>query len=118
MKGRVLLAFGALLLLFGVLGYHILFLHKAEFTNLTPARIRMDNRVYRMSEEILPADAVERRIGTVTKVVLLVSYTEDANPYKNPKRIYKVKGREIHEAIGVEVNNKIYRAESQEASSP
>jgi hypothetical protein len=93
------------------LGYSTNKLTNAEFTNTPSPMIKMNDATYVMTEEILPADNVEEQIGKITKINTLVSYPPDKDPYENPSRIFKVKDIEIEDAIAIEVNFKLYKAE-------
>ncbi|WP_391115775.1 hypothetical protein [Psychrobacillus sp. L3] len=85
-------------------------LSSAEFTNTTPAVIKIDNFTYLMTDETLSTNEVEEQIGKVTQIHEIVSYSEDQNPYKSPSKIFKVKDKNIEEAIAIQVNNKLYKA--------
>ncbi|MUG44307.1 hypothetical protein [Paenibacillus woosongensis] len=85
-------------------------LSDAEFTNLTPAEIKMGNFTYLMTDEVLTTDEVEEQIGKVTQIQEMVSYSEDQNPYKNPSEIFKVKDTSVEKAIAIQVNDKLYIA--------
>jgi hypothetical protein len=89
-------------------------LSDAEFTNLTPAEIKMDNSTYLMTDEVLTTNEVEEQIGKVTKILEIVSYSEDQNPYKNPNKIFKVKDESVEKAIAIQVNDKLYIANIDE----
>jgi hypothetical protein len=89
-------------------------LSDAEFTNLTPAEIKMDNSTYLMTDEVLTTNEVEEQIGKVTKILEIVSYSEDHNPYKNPNKIFKVKDESVEKAIAIQVNDKLYIANIDE----
>jgi hypothetical protein len=89
-------------------------LSEAEFTNLTPAEIKMDNSTYLMTDEVLTTNEVEEQIGKVTKILEIVSYSEDQNPYKNPNKIFKVKDESVEKAIAIQVNDKLYIANIDE----
>lgn len=91
-------------------GCHTNKLSNAEFTNLTPAIIKIDNLTYLMTDEVLSNSEVEEQIGKITKIVTIVSYSEDQNPYKSPNKIFKVKNINIEEAIAIQVNNNLYKA--------
>ncbi|MCM3711121.1 hypothetical protein [Sporosarcina luteola] len=85
-------------------------LSNAEFTNLTPAVIHLDNLNYLMTDEVLSTDEIEEQIGKITRIHELVSYSEDQNPYINPSEIYKIKDIKTEKAIAIKVNDKIYKA--------
>lgn len=85
-------------------------LSSAEFTNLTPAVITIDNLTYLMTDEVLATNEVEEQIGEITQIQAIVSYSEDQNPYKSPSKIFKVKDINIEEAIAIQVNDKLYKA--------
>lgn len=89
-------------------------LSDAEFTNLTPAEIKMDNFAYLMTDEVVTTNDVEEQIGKVTQIQEIVSYSEDQNPYKNPSKIFKVKAISVEEAIAIQVNDKLYIANIDE----
>jgi hypothetical protein len=89
-------------------------LSEAEFTNLTPAEIKMDNSTYLMTDEVLTTNEVEEQIGKVTKILEVVSYSEDQNPYKNPSKIFKVKDESVEKVIAIQVNDKLYIANIEE----
>ena len=84
----------------------------AQFTNTTPAEIKMKNSTYMLTDEILSSNEVKKQIGKITHVNALVSYLEEDNPYKNPSKILEVKNIEIEEAIAVQVNDKLYKAKN------
>ncbi|CAG9609113.1 hypothetical protein NEOCIP111885_02854 [Pseudoneobacillus rhizosphaerae] len=85
-------------------------LSDAEFTNLTPAEIKMDNSTYLMTDEVLTTNEVEEQIGKVTKILEIVSYSEDQNPYKNPNKIFKVSDESVEKVIAIQVNEQtVYR---------
>ncbi|OCA88421.1 hypothetical protein A8F94_24490 [Bacillus sp. FJAT-27225] len=86
----------------------------AEFTNLTPAVIKMDNLTYLMTDEVLGTNEVEQQIGKIIRIQEIVSYTEDQNPYKSPSKIFKVKDASIKDAIAIKVNDKLYKANSKQ----
>ena len=85
-------------------------LSNAEFTNVPPPTIKMNNYTYVMTEVTLSTNDVEEQIGKVTKINVVASYPPDKDPYKNPRRIYKVKDIKIEDAIAIEVNGKLYMA--------
>lgn len=85
-------------------------LSSAEFTNLTPAVIKIDNLTYLMTDEVLATNEVEEQIGKITRIQEIVSYSEEQNPYKSPSKIFKVKDINIEEAIAIKVNDKLYKA--------
>jgi hypothetical protein len=85
-------------------------LSNAEFTNLTPAVIKIDNLTYLLTDEVLATNEVEKQIGKITSIQEIVSYSDDQNPYKNPGKIFKVKDMNIEEAIAIKVNDKLYKA--------
>ena len=85
-------------------------LSDAEFTNVTPAEIRMNNVTYFLTDELLTTDEVNRQIGEITKVNAIVSYTEEQNPYRKPNKIFEVKDIKIEDAIAVQVNGRLYKA--------
>ena len=89
-------------------------LSEAEFTNVTPAVIEMDNLTYLMTDEIVTTNEVKEQIGEVTQIYALVSYPEDRNPYKNPSKIFKIKDYSVEEAIAIQVNDKLYIANVDE----
>ncbi|MEH7111739.1 hypothetical protein V7124_05065 [Neobacillus niacini] len=89
-------------------------LSDAEFANLTPAEIRMDNSTYLLTDEVLTTDEVEEQIGKAAKIQEIVSYSEDQNPYKNPSKIFKVKDVSVEKAIAIQVNDKLYIANIEE----
>jgi hypothetical protein len=89
-------------------------LSDAEFTNLTPAEIKMDNSTYLMTDEVLTTNEVEEQIGKVTKILEIVSYSEDHNPYKNPNKIFKVKDESVEKVIAIQVKDKLYIANIEE----
>lgn len=89
-------------------------LRDADFTNLTPAEITMDNNTYLMTDEVVTANDVEQQIGKVTQNHLIISYSEEQNPYKNPGKIFKVKDIPVEEAIAIQVNDKLYIANIEE----
>lgn len=82
----------------------------AEFTNVTPAEIKMKDAVYIMTEDIVFENDIDKQIGEVTKVNAIVSYLEINDPYKNPNKIYKIKNKNIEEVIAIQVNDKVYKA--------
>ncbi|WP_391122403.1 hypothetical protein [Psychrobacillus sp. L3] len=84
-------------------------LSSAEFTNTTPAVIKMDNLTYLMTDEVLSTNEVEEQIGKITKIYAIVSYPEDQDPYKSPSKIFKVKDINIEESIAIQVNDKLYK---------
>ncbi|WP_274310156.1 hypothetical protein [Solibacillus daqui] len=90
-------------------------LSDAEFTNITPAEIKMDNVTYLLTEEILTTDEVEDQIGKVTQIQVLVSYSEAQNPYKNPSKIFKIKDISVEKAIAIQVNDKLFIANIDES---
>ncbi|MCH7323353.1 hypothetical protein LZ480_15870 [Solibacillus sp. MA9] len=90
-------------------------LSDAEFTNVTPAEIKMDNITYLLTDEVLTTNEVEDQIGKVTQIQVLVSYSEDQNPFKNPSKIFKVKDRSVEKAIAIQVNDKLYLANIDES---
>ncbi len=85
-------------------------LRSAEFTNTTPAVIKIDNLTYLMTDEVLATNKVEEQIGKITQIHAIVSYSEAQNPYKSPSEIFEVKDINIKEAIAIKVNNKLYKA--------
>jgi len=89
-------------------------LSDAEFTNLTPAKIKIDNFTYLMTDEVLATNEAEEQIGKVTQIQEIVSYPEDQNPYKNPSKIFKVKDISVEKAIAIQVNDKLYIANIKE----
>lgn len=89
-------------------------LSDAELTNFTPAVIKMDNFTYLMTDENVTANEAEEQIGEVTQIHALVSYSEDQNPYKNPSKIFKIKGISVEEAIAIQVNGQLYIANIDE----
>ena len=89
-------------------------LSDAEFTNVTPAVIEMDNLTYLMTDIVVTTNEVEEEIGEVTQIYAVVSYPEDRNPYKNPSKIYKIKDISVKEAIAIQVNGKLYIANIDE----
>lgn len=89
-------------------------LSDAEFTNLTPAEIKMDNSTYLMTDEVVTTNEVEEQIGKVTKIQKIVSYSEDQNPYKDPSKIFRLKDVSVQKAIAIQVNDKLYLANIEE----
>lgn len=89
-------------------------LSDAEFTNVTPAIIKMDNFTYLMTDENVTTNDAEEQIGEVTQIHALVSYSEDQNPHKNPSKIFKIKDITVEEAIAIQVNDKLYIANIDE----
>ncbi|WP_316572710.1 hypothetical protein [Neobacillus sp. YIM B06451] len=89
-------------------------LSSAEFTNLTPAIIKIDNLTYLMTDEVIAINEVEEQIGKINRIQEIVSYSEDQNPYKSPSKIFKVKDINIEEAIAIKVNDKLYKANSKQ----
>lgn len=85
-------------------------LRSAEFTNTTPAVIKIDNLIYLMTDEVLVTNEVEEQIGKITQIHAIVSYSEEQNPYKRPSEIFEVKDINIEEAIAIKVNDKLYKA--------
>nr|WP_106779153.1 hypothetical protein [Lysinibacillus timonensis] len=85
-------------------------LSSAEFTNTTPAVIKIDNLTYLMTDEILVPNEVEEQIGKITQIHAIVSYSEEQNPYKSPGEIFEVKNINIEEGIAIKVNDKLYKA--------
>lgn len=85
-------------------------LSSAVFTNTTPAVIKIDNLIYRMTDEVLASNEVEKQIGKITQIHELVSYPEDQNPYKSPSEIFAIKGINIEEAVAIKVNDSIFFA--------
>lgn len=85
-------------------------LSSAEFTNTTPAKIKIDNLSYLMTDEVLATNEVEEQIGKITRIKAIVSYSEDRNPYKSPSKIFEIKDINIEEAIAVKVNDRLYKA--------
>ncbi|QUG41657.1 hypothetical protein KD050_20740 [Psychrobacillus sp. INOP01] len=85
-------------------------LSNAEFNNTTPGVIKIDNLTYRMTDEVLATNEVEKQIGKITQIQELVSYSEDQNPYKSPSKIFKIKDINIEEAIAINVNDNIFFA--------
>ncbi|MEK4252108.1 hypothetical protein [Paenibacillus sp. FSL W7-1287] len=84
-------------------------LSSAEFTNLTPGLIKIDNFTYLMNDEVLPTNEVEKQIAKITKIQAVVSYSEDQNPYKNPSEIFKIKDINVEVAIAIQVNDNLYK---------
>lgn len=89
----------------------------AEFTNLTPAEIKMKDTSYLMTEDIVSKNDIDKQIGKVTKIYAIVSYLEADDPYKNPNKIFKIKNKNIEEVIAIQVNGKIYKAIAKESSN-
>ncbi|MFF2752990.1 hypothetical protein ACFVR1_04420 [Psychrobacillus sp. NPDC058041] len=85
-------------------------LSSAEFTNTTPAVIKIDNLTYQMTDEVLSTNEVEEQIGKITRIHEIVSYSEDQNPYKNTSKIFKIKNINVEEAIAIQVNNSLFKA--------
>jgi len=85
-------------------------LSSAEFTNTTPAVIKIDNLTYLMSDEVLTTNEVEEQIGKITQILALVSYSENQNPYQSPSKIFEIKDINIEEAIAIKVNDKLFKA--------
>lgn len=85
-------------------------LSSADFTNLTPAVIKINDFTYLMTEEVLSTNEVEEQIAEITQIHTIVSYSEEQNPYKSVDEIFKVKGVTIEEAIAIQVNDKLYKA--------
>lgn len=85
-------------------------LSSAEFTNTTPAVIKIDNLTYLMTDEVLATNEVEEQIGKITRIQEIVSYSEDQNPYKSLNEIFEIKDINIEEAIAINVNDKLYKA--------
>ncbi|SDN26867.1 hypothetical protein SAMN05518871_104129 [Psychrobacillus sp. OK028] len=85
-------------------------LSSAEFTNTTPAKIKIDNLTYLMTDEVLATKEVEEQIGKITRIQTIVSYSKDQNPYISPSKIFEIKDINIEEAIAIEVNDKLYKA--------
>jgi uncharacterized lipoprotein NlpE involved in copper resistance len=109
-KRKSIITLLALLTLFSLIGCSEKSLKKAEFTNTTPAQIKMNNTVYFMKDVILSADDIDNQIGEITKVNEIVSYLDADNPYKYPNKIFKVKEKDMEQVIGIQVNNIIYEA--------
>lgn len=86
-------------------------LSSAEFTNTTPAVIKMDDFTYSMTDEALSTHEVEEQIGEITKIQVMVSYAEDQDPYKSPGKVFKVKAINIEESIAIQANDKLYKAD-------
>jgi hypothetical protein len=105
-----------LLLLTLLIGCSTSTLKNAEFTNVTPAEVKINDTVYLMTEDIVFEKDMDKQIGKVTKVNAIVSYIETDNPYKNPNKIYKIKNKNIEEVIAIQVNDKIYKATAKESS--
>ncbi|MEI4771873.1 hypothetical protein WAX74_19920 [Psychrobacillus sp. FJAT-51614] len=85
-------------------------LSSAEFTNTTPAKIKIYNLTYLMTDEVLATNVVEKQIGKITQIQAIVSYSEDQNPYKSPSKVFEIKDINIEEAIAIKVNDKLYKA--------
>lgn len=85
-------------------------LKNAVFTNVTPSEIKINDKIYFITKEILSNNEIEEQIGKVTQINAVVSYLETENLYKNPSKIFKVKGSDIEEVIAIKVNDKIYKA--------
>jgi hypothetical protein len=85
-------------------------LSSAEFTNTTPAKIKIDNLTYLMTDEVLDINEVKDQISKITRIQELVSYSKDQNPYKSPSKIFEIKDIDIEEAIAIKVNDKLYKA--------
>ncbi|WP_316568760.1 hypothetical protein [Neobacillus sp. YIM B06451] len=82
-------------------------LSDAQFTNLSPAVIKMYNFTYLMTDEVVTTNEVEEQIGKITNIQELVSYSEDQNPYKNPGKIFRIKDISVEKAIAIQVNDKL-----------
>ncbi|MBD7944386.1 hypothetical protein H9650_09695 [Psychrobacillus sp. Sa2BUA9] len=82
----------------------------AEFTNTTPAKIKIENLTYLMTDEVLATNEVEVQIGKITRIQEIVSYSEDENPYKSPSKIFKIINTDIEESIAIKVNDMLYKA--------
>ena len=89
-------------------------LSDAEFMNVTPPIIEMDNLTYLMTDIVVTTNEVQEQIGEVTQIYAVVSYPEDRNPYKNPSKIFKIKDISVEEAIAIQVNDKLYIANIDE----
>ena len=104
------IAFGLIFISIILAGCNSTNLSEAEFTNLTPPVIKMDNLTYLMTDIVVTTNEVEEQIGEVTQIYTVVSYPEDRNPYKNPSKIFKIKDIRVKEAIAIQVNGKLYIA--------
>jgi len=85
-------------------------LYSGAFTNTTPAQINMNDTLYFMTEEVVSKNDIEKQIGKITRVSVIVSYLETDDPYKNPNKIFKINDKDIKDVIGIEVNGKVYEA--------
>lgn len=85
-------------------------LNSAELINLTPAVIKMDNFTYLMTDEVLSTNEIEEQIAKITQIHAIVSYSEDQNPYKSPSKIFRIKDINVEEAIAIQVNDNLYKA--------
>jgi uncharacterized protein with ATP-grasp and redox domains len=88
-------------------------LKNAGLTNTTPATVTMNDSTYILTDETLTQNEIDKQIGNITKVIEIVSYLESDDPYKNTKKIFKMKDIKVEEAIAVQVNEKLYKAKVQ-----
>lgn len=84
-------------------------IERAVFINVKPT-IEMGGIEYIITEDMISKEKLGKQIGKVTKVILLVSYLEENNPYKNPNGIYKIKDRNAKDEVALEMNGKFYIA--------
>jgi len=84
-------------------------MESAVFINVKPT-LQMNDVEYLVTEDEISKDKIEKQVGRVTQIILLVSYLEENNPYKKPSKIYKIKDKEIEDEVALEMNNKFYIA--------
>lgn len=112
MRKITLLAISLLLSLGLFTGCSTSTLKNAEFTNTTPAAVKMNSSSYTLTDKTLSENEIGKQIGQITKINAIVSYIESDDPYKNTEKIFKIKDSKIEDAIAVEVNGKHYIAQS------
>lgn len=88
-----------------VIGIHYFSMEKVTFINTSPI-IKMNDKWYIVTKEILTKDKLGRQVGRVTKYVKAASYIEE--PYKNPSKVYEIKDKSIDEEVALKMNGENY----------
>lgn len=81
------------------------FIEKVTFINAKPS-IMLNDIEYTVTQNTLLRKEVGMPFGRVTKVIELVSYSE--NPYKKLRWVYKIKNKDIQEEVALGMNGIIY----------
>jgi hypothetical protein len=79
----------------------------AHFNNLQPSLI-IGDATYSVTSTFIGLEELDKKYAKVRSYTLLVSYTEEENPYKNVGIVWSIKNRDYTGVIALEMNGQYY----------